>query len=63
MKGTVMGFFLQDDWRWIDGSVFGYHNWETAASIDQYQCLQLNSQGKIRKPTYSHFLVMVRKNI
>ncbi|XP_041790214.1 ladderlectin-like [Chelmon rostratus] len=41
----IGGFYFQDDWRWIDGSVFGYHNWETAASIDQYQCLQLNSQG------------------
>uniref|UniRef100_A0A8P4G455 C-type lectin domain-containing protein n=1 Tax=Dicentrarchus labrax TaxID=13489 RepID=A0A8P4G455_DICLA len=41
----IGGYFFQDDWRWEDGSLFDYHNWETAASSDHYQCLQLNSQG------------------
>ncbi|TMS23163.1 ladderlectin [Larimichthys crocea] len=40
----IGGFYFQDDWRWEDGSVFNYHNWEAAAPTDQYQCLQLNSQ-------------------
>ncbi|XP_070684330.1 snaclec coagulation factor IX/factor X-binding protein subunit B3-like isoform X2 [Pempheris klunzingeri] len=40
----IGGYYFQGDWRWEDGSVFGYHNWETAGSADQYQCLLLNSQ-------------------
>lgn len=37
---------LQGEWRWEDGSVFNYENFETVVPVDQYQCLQLNSQGR-----------------
>ncbi|XP_044046758.1 ladderlectin-like isoform X2 [Siniperca chuatsi] len=40
----IGGYYFQGDWRWEDGSVFGYHNWETVSSTDHYQCLLLNSQ-------------------
>ncbi|XP_076583668.1 ladderlectin-like [Chaetodon auriga] len=41
----IGGYYFQDDWRWEDGSVFGYHNWGTSSSTASYQCLQLNSEA------------------
>ncbi|XP_068583479.1 rheacalcin-1-like [Cebidichthys violaceus] len=40
----IGGYHFEGDWRWEDGSVFNYHNWETEISSDIHQCLQLNSQ-------------------
>ena len=46
-----MGIFLQGDWRWEDGSVFNYNNVDSLASVEQYQCLMVNSDGKDEEPT------------
>ncbi|XP_070783506.1 ladderlectin-like [Enoplosus armatus] len=40
----IGGYYFQDQWRWEDGSVFGYHNWDTVSSNSGFQCLQLNSE-------------------
>ncbi|XP_029913626.1 ladderlectin-like [Myripristis murdjan] len=37
------GYFFQGDWRWEDGTLFDYSNWEPLSSTSSYQCLQLNS--------------------
>ncbi|XP_037620080.1 ladderlectin-like [Sebastes umbrosus] len=43
----IGGYYFEGDWRWEDGSVFDYHNWDSASSTDRYQCLQLNSQESL----------------
>ncbi|XP_074487428.1 rheacalcin-1-like [Sebastes fasciatus] len=43
----IGGYYFQGAWRWEDGSVFDYHNWDSASSTDRYQCLQLNSQESL----------------
>ncbi|XP_036950882.1 snaclec A7-like isoform X1 [Acanthopagrus latus] len=40
----IGGYYFEGEWRWGDGSMFNYHNWDSFSSADQYQCLQLNSQ-------------------
>ncbi|KAM8878689.1 rheacalcin-1-like [Spinachia spinachia] len=39
------GYFFEGNWRWGDGSVFNYHNWDKESSTDIFQCLKLNSQA------------------
>ncbi|XP_030285260.1 snaclec A7-like [Sparus aurata] len=40
----IGGYYFEGEWRWGDGSMFNYHNWDSLSSTNQYQCLQLNSQ-------------------
>ncbi|CAL8329255.1 unnamed protein product [Merluccius merluccius] len=39
------GYNFLGEWRWEDGSVFNYHNWESMASTSDYQCLHVNTEG------------------
>ncbi|KAK0152573.1 Ladderlectin [Merluccius polli] len=39
------GYNFLGEWRWEDGSVFNFHNWESMASTSDYQCLHLNTEG------------------
>lgn len=62
---------LQGEWRWEDGSAFNYRNWDTEVDADQYQCLQLNSQGRTNRqnqrsrcgPTAANQCCVVAENV
>lgn len=48
---AVIVVFHQGDWRWEDGTQVNYHKWESMSSTEDFQCLQLNSQGENKNHT------------
>lgn len=55
---AVTGLFHQGDWRWEDGSLFNYHQWESISFPEHFQCLQLSSQSEKRNHTCVIFLLL-----
>ncbi|XP_034016314.1 ladderlectin-like [Thalassophryne amazonica] len=44
LTAWIAGYRFQSHWRWADGTVFDYNNWDGSNSY-YYECLYLNSDG------------------